>query len=182
MRYRVSKFSVNKGKYNVVYNKHGSTGIDEQYSFKSEEKPRPDFITAYTSMKDLLLSKFSAFKFTKKMVQISGIEFKYGGQTFFPEEISGFKVKGYITNKNSDVCVFATKWLDVDADMANAIGTITQELEAYIEGDRAQGRLFEQTMDDLDNQEENEDLDFDDADDIEPYENDSFDRAARGFN
>ena len=69
---------------------------------KSYEKPRPEFKEAHVTMKTLLLSKFGAFKFAQNMVAVSGIEFRYGGKDFFPDEVSGIKVKGYLRNKESE--------------------------------------------------------------------------------
>ena len=112
-------------------------------------------------MKALLLSKFGAFKFAQNMVAVSGIEFRYGGKDFFPDEVSGIKVKGYLRN-----------------------------IEAYIEGKRAQANLFDEEQQangntntsDVEIIGEDDDLDMDDADDIAPYENSPFNRAARGLN
>lgn len=95
-------------------------------------------------MKALLLSKFGAFKFAQNMVAVSGIEFRYGGKDFFPDEVSGIKVKGYLRNKESEVCVFSTKWLDINKDLAEDINLVLGEIEAYIEGKRAQANLFDE--------------------------------------
>ena len=148
------------GKFDITYTKYVQ-GMDEQHSLKSYEKPRPEFKEAHVTMKALLLSKFGAFKFAQNMVAVSGIEFRYGGKDFFPDEVSGIKVKGYLRN-----------------------------IEAYIEGKRAQANLFDEEQQangntntsDVEIIGEDDDLDMDDADDIAPYENSPFNRAARGLN
>ena len=80
------------GKFDITYTKYVQ-GMDEQHSLKSYEKPRPEFKEAHVTMKALLLSKFGAFKFAQNMVAVSGIEFRYGGKDFLPDEVSGIKVK-----------------------------------------------------------------------------------------
>lgn len=112
MRYTITKFKMESGKFDITYTKYVQ-GMDEQHSLKSYEKPRPEFKEAHVTMKALLLSKFGAFKFAQNMVAVSGIEFRYGGKDFLPDEVSGIKVKGYLRNKESEVCVFSTKWLDI---------------------------------------------------------------------
>lgn len=189
MRYTITKFKMESGKFDITYTKYVQ-GMDEQHSLKSYEKPRPEFKEAHVAMKALLLSKFGAFKFAQNMVAVSGIEFRYGGKDFFPDEVSGIKVKGYLRNKESEVCVFSTKWLDVDKELAEDINLVLGEIEAYIEGKRAQANLFDEEQQANGNANtsdeeiigEDDDLDMDDADDIAPYENSPFNRAARGLN
>ena len=171
------------GKFDLTYTKYVQ-GMEEPHSWKSYEKPRPEFKEAHVTMKALLLSKFGAFKFAQNMVAVSG------GKDFFPDEVSGIKVKGYLRNKESEVCVFSTKWLDVDKALAEDINLVLGEIEAYIEGKRAQANLFDEEQQANDNTDtsdaeiigEDDDLDMDDADDITPYEDSPFNRAARGLN
>ena len=189
MRYTITKFKMEGGKFDITYTKK-IADMDEQHSLKSYEKPRPEFKEAHVTMKALLLSKFGAFKFAQNMVSVSGIEFRYGSKDFLPDEVSGIKVKGYLRNKESEVCVFSTKWLDVDKDLTEDINLVLGEIEAYIEGKRAQANLFDEEQQAHGNTDtsdveiigEDDDLDMDDADDITPYEDSTFNRAARGLN
>ena len=79
---------------------------------------------------------------------------------------------------------------DVNKDLAEDINLVLGEIEAYIEGKRAQANLFDEEQQANVNTDtsdagiigEDDDLDMDDADDIAPYENSSFNRAARGLN
>lgn len=143
------------------YSKESQSGENEVFTLSSRDKARPEMIDAFLKLKEVLVECFSVFKFAQKMVVVHTLRLKYGGNGFESDELSGFKLLGYVANRENDMCKIETDMITISKDkeeLANKyILPVLRESELYISGHRAQQQLFE-----------DESLD-DDADEIEEY-------------
>lgn len=138
------------------YSKESQSGENEVFTLSSRDKARPEMIDAFLKLKEVLVECFSVFKFAQKMVVVHTLRLKYGGNGFESDELSGFKLLGYVANRENDICKIETDMITLSKDkeelVTKYIYPVLRESELYIAGNRAQQQLFEEddSMDDAD--------------------------------
>ena len=51
-----------------------------------------------------------------------------------------------ITNKKGDECTISTSWLKVEEEMQDKLIPLVEEIEMFVKGARAQGKLWEEEL------------------------------------
>ena len=57
-----------------------------------------------------------------------------------------------ITNKNGDECTISTSWLPIAEDTQEKLIPLVEEIEMFVRGTRAQGKLWEDELEDDDDE------------------------------
>ena len=96
---------------------------------------------AYEKAKDFLLEAFSTFKFAKSdaiIITAMGIQWDKD----FPLMMKKVRFNITLNNKMKDVCKIQTSWIQVTEKNQAMLEPIVDEIEAFVNGERAQGKLF----------------------------------------
>ncbi|EKU78322.1 hypothetical protein [Veillonella seminalis] len=164
---RITSVKISSGYYTFQYAKETESGNTEYYALESKDKPRPELITAFLRLKELLLEKFNTLKFGAKFVTVFAVRIKYGGKNRNKDEMSEYKLSGRVDNKESTTCRLETQSIKIGLKKEELANEILQNLVIegmlYIEGKRAQASLFEEqperiTEPDAEDDEFNEDF------------------------
>ena len=65
-----------------------------------------------------------------------------------PRIITEVKYVLLITNKKGDECTISTSWLPVDEEKQDKLLPLVEEIELFVRGARAQGKLWEEELED----------------------------------
>lgn len=145
---RLSVVRLRDGCFAFGYLKESQSGENEAFTLSSRDKARPEMIEAFLKLKEVLVECFSVFKFSQKMVVVHTLRLKYGGSGFESGELSGFKLLGYIANKDNDFCKIETDMITIFKDKEELVNKYIQpvldESKLYIRGFRAQQQLFDE--------------------------------------
>lgn len=145
---RITSIKISSGYYIFQYAKETAAGGTEYYSLESKDKPRPELITAFLRLKELLLEKFNTLKFGAKYVTVFAVRIKYGDKNCDKYKMTEYKLTGRIDNKESNSCKIETQSIKIELKKEELANEILQELVneglLYIRGERAQVSLFEE--------------------------------------
>lgn len=134
-------------KKKVKYEKVNNAGITETYQLVTEDDFRPEILEAYVKARTLVFEVFKVFKlFEEEWMKIKSISFKWHKQ--LPRVITEVKYVLLITNKKGDECIISTSWLSVIDAAQEKIIPLVEEIELFVRGARAQGKLWEDELED----------------------------------
>lgn len=134
-------------KKKVKYEKENSTGVTETYQLITKDEFRPEILDAYVKARIVVIDTFKAFKFLREeWLKIKSISFKWNKQ--LPRVITEVKYVLLITNKKGDECTISTSWLKVEEETQDKLIPLVEEIEMFVKGARAQGKLWEEELDD----------------------------------
>lgn len=89
---------------------------------------------------------FKVFKlFEEEWMKIKSISFKWHKE--MPRVITEVKYVLLITNKKGDECTISTSWLPVEEETQDKLIPLVEEIELFVKGTRAQGKLWEEELD-----------------------------------
>lgn len=132
-------------KKKVKYEKENSTGVTETYQLITKDEFRPEILDAYVKARIVVIETFKAFKFLREeWLKIKSISFKWHKQ--LPRVITEVKYVLLITNKKGDECTISTSWLKVEEETQDKLIPLVEEIEMFVKGARAQGRLWEEEL------------------------------------
>lgn len=135
--------SISFGKYTkVTYMKHNRR-CDETYQLKTKDLYRPEMIHQYEKMKELFLQWFPTFKFSANLYYLVGMGVKYNKHD--DTLIDKVKITGGLENKAGSICKVVSEWLPVGTSENKIIMEFLKEVVMFVQGERAQGKLFENT-------------------------------------
>lgn len=126
----------------VTYMKHNGL-CDETYQLKTKDLYRPEMIRQYEKMKELFLQWFPTFKFSANLYYLVGMGVKYNKHD--DAMIDKVKVTGALENKAGSLCKVVSEWLPVGTSENKIIMEFLKEVVMFVKGERAQGKLFENT-------------------------------------
>lgn len=133
-------------KKKVKYEKANNAGITETYQLSTEDDFRPEILEAYVKARSLVFEIFKVFKlFEEEWMKIKSISFKWHKE--MPRIITEVKYVLLITNKKGDECTISTSWLPVDEGTQYKLLPLVEEIELFVRGTRAQGKLWEEELD-----------------------------------
>lgn len=133
-------------KKKVKYEKVNNAGITETYQLITEDEFRPEILEAYVKARALVFEIFKVFKlFEEEWMKIKTISFKWHKE--MPRIITEVKYVLLITNKKGDECTISTSWLPVDEETQDKLIPLVEEIELFVRGARAQGKLWEDELD-----------------------------------
>lgn len=133
-------------KKKVKYEKANNAGITETYQLITEDDFRPEILEAYVKARALVFEIFKVFKlFEEEWMKIKSISFKWHKE--IPRIITEVKYVLLITNKKGDECTISTSWLPVDEETQHKLLPLAEEIELFVRGARAQGKLWEDELD-----------------------------------
>ncbi len=133
-------------KKKVKYEKVNNAGITETYQLVTEDDFRPEILEAYVKARALVFEIFKVFKlFEEEWMKIKTISFKWHKE--MPRIITEVKYVLLITNKKRDECTISTSWLPVDEETQDKLIPLVEEIELFVRGARAQGKLWEDELD-----------------------------------
>ena len=134
-------------KKKVKYEKENSTGVTETYQLITKDEFRPEILDAYVKARIVVIDTFKAFKFLREeWLKIKSISFKWHKQ--LPRIITKVKYVLLITNKKGDECTISTSWLKVEEETQDKLIPLVEEIEMFVKGARAQGKLWEEELED----------------------------------
>lgn len=125
----------------ISFTKENSNGFIEAYQLNTRDMFRPELRMAYEKAKDFLLEAFSTFKFAKAdalIITAMGIQWDKD----FPLMMKKVRFNITLNNKMKDVCKIQTSWIQVTEKNQAMLEPIVDEIEAFVNGERAQGKLF----------------------------------------
>lgn len=132
-------------KKKVKYEKVNNAGITETYQLVTEDDFRPEILEAYVKARTLVFEVFKVFKlFEEEWMKIKSINFKWHKQ--LPRVITEVKYVLLITNKKGDECTISTSWLKVEEETQDKLIPLVEEIEMFVKGARAQGKLWEEEL------------------------------------
>lgn len=132
-------------KKKVKYEKVNNAGITETYQLVTEDDFRPEILEAYVKARALVFEIFKVFKlFEEEWMKIKTISFKWHKE--MPRIITEVKYVLLITNKKGDECTISTSWLPVDEETQDKLIPLVEEIELFVRGARAQGKLWEDEL------------------------------------
>lgn len=132
-------------KKKVKYEKENSTGVTETYQLITKDEFRPEILDAYVKARIVVIDTFKAFKFLREeWLKIKSISFKWHKQ--LPRVITEVKYALLITNKKGDECTISTSWLKVEEETQDKLIPLVEEIEMFVKGARAQGKLWEEEL------------------------------------
>lgn len=132
-------------KKKIKYEKANSTGVTETYQLITKDEFRPEILDAYVKARIVVIDTFKAFKFLREeWLKIKSISFKWHKQ--LPRVITEVKYVLLITNKKGDECTISTSWLKVEEEAQDKLIPLVEEIEMFVKGARAQGKLWEEEL------------------------------------
>lgn len=132
-------------KKKVKYEKANNTGITETYQLSTEDDFRPEILEPYVNARALVFEVFKVFKlFEEEWMKIKSISFKWHKE--MPRVITEVKYVLLITNKKGDECTISTSWLPVEEETQDKLIPLVEEIEMFVRGARAQGKLWEEEL------------------------------------
>lgn len=132
-------------KKKVKYEKVNNAGITETYQLVTEDDFGPEILEAYVKARTLVFEVFKVFKlFEEEWMKIKSINFKWHKQ--LPRVITEVKYVLLITNKKGDECTISTSWLKVEEETQDKLIPLVEEIEMFVKGARAQGKLWEEEL------------------------------------
>ena len=132
-------------KKKVKYEKENSTGVTETYQLITKDEFRPEILDAYVKARIVVIDTFKAFKFLREeWLKVKSISFKWHKQ--LPRVITDVKYVLLITNKKGDECTISTSWLKVEEETQDKLIPLVEEIEMFVKGARAQGKLWEEEL------------------------------------
>lgn len=133
-------------KKKVKYEKANNVGITETYQLSTEDDFRPEILEPYVNARALVIETFKMFKlFEEEWLKIKSISFKWHKE--MPKVITEAKYVLIITNKYGDECTISTSWLSVIEEAPEKLIPLVEEIELFVRGARAQGKLWEDELD-----------------------------------
>ena len=134
-------------KKKVKYEKVNNTGITETYQLITKDEFRPEIWEPYINARSVVIDTFKAFKFIKEeWLKIKSINFRWHKE--IPRVITEVKYVLLITNKKGDECTISTSWLLIDEKTQEKLIPLAEEIEMFVRGTRAQGKLWEEELED----------------------------------
>lgn len=132
-------------KKKVKYEKVNNGGITETYQLVTKDDFRPEILDAYVKAKIVVIDTFKAFKFLREeWLKVKSISFKWHKE--MPRVITEVKYVLLITNKKGDECTINTSWLSVIGEAPEKLIPLVEEIELFVRGARAQGKLWEEEL------------------------------------
>lgn len=132
-------------KKKVKYEKANSTGVTETYQLITKDEFRPEILDAYVKARIVVIEIFKAFKFLREeWLKIKSISLKWHKE--MPRVITEVKYVLLITNKKGDECTISTSWLPVEEETQDKLIPLVEEIEMFVRGARAQGKLWEEEL------------------------------------
>lgn len=122
-------------KKKVKYEKANNAGITETYQLSTEDDFRPEILEAYVKARALVIETW---------LKIKSISFKWHKE--MPKVITEAKYVLIITNKYGDECTISTSWLSVIDEAPEKLIPLAEEIELFVRGARAQGKLWEEEL------------------------------------
>lgn len=132
-------------KKKVKYEKANNAGITETYQLVTEDDFRPEILEAYVKARTLVFEVFKVFKlFEEEWMKIKSISFKWHKE--MPRVITEVKYVLLITNKYGEKCTITTSWLGIGDETQDKLIPLVEEIELFVRGARAQGKLWEDEL------------------------------------
>lgn len=132
-------------KKKIKYEKANSTGVTETYQLITKDEFRPEILDAYVKARIVVIDTFKAFKFLREeWLKVKSISFKWHKQ--LPRVITEVKYVLLITNKKGDECTISTSWLKVEEETQDKLIPLVEEIEMFVKGARAQGKLWDEEL------------------------------------
>ena len=151
---RIKKIKVTSDKkVSVAYEKISKTGIWDEYTFTCSEAPRPELLTALSKLAPHVIEMCELPTSYLTRIDVRSVSFSYGGE----KEVMGatitsqMKLEDSYSNLNLNTPHKASdSYSDAPADekqllsddCISDLGHLCEEVELYIDGERAQGKLF----------------------------------------
>ena len=134
-------------KKKIKYEKANSTGVTETYQLITKDEFRPEILDAYVKARIVVIDTFKAFKFIKEeWLKIKSINFRWHKE--LPKVIVAARYVLEITNKKGDECTISTSWLPIAEETQEKLIPLVEEIEMFVRGTRAQGKLWEEELED----------------------------------
>lgn len=155
MESRIKKVKVTKAnKVEIEYERSAKSGGWDQYSLSCSDEAKPSFYACFETLKSHVMAMCELPESYVDKITVRGVTFSYGGEA----EIMGATLVASMELEESNCPLnlvtphkasgsYSESPADpkalLDYDCIEVLETLQAECEAYINGDRAQGRLFD---------------------------------------
>jgi hypothetical protein len=151
---RIKKIKVTSdNKVYVAFEKRSVTKIWDEYTFSCSEAPRPELLTALSKLAPHVIEMCELPESYLDKIDVRSVSFSYGGvdEVMGATITSQMKLENSYTNLNLNTPHKASdSYSDAPADEKQLLthdcirdlDQLCEEVELYINGDRAQGKLF----------------------------------------
>lgn len=152
---RIKKIKITKeNKIQVAYEKQSKeTRFWDEYSFTCSEPPRPELLTTLQALAPHVIDLCELPESYEKRIKVTGVSFSYGGE----KEVMGATIISQmkLNYSNCDLNLntphkISDSYTDYPAseeqllscDCVNVLEKLCKEIKLYINGERAQMKLF----------------------------------------
>ena len=134
-------------KKKIKYEKANSTGVTETYQLITKDEFRPEILEAYVKERIVVFDPFKHSNYIKQeCIKIKAFNFRWHKE--LPRVIIAARYVLEITNKKGDECTISTSWLPIAEDTQEKLIPLVEEIEMFVRGTRAQGKLWEDELED----------------------------------
>ena len=152
MRIKKAKITSDK-KVAITYEKRSKYGFWDEYSFACSEDARPEFYGSLKALAPHVVEMCELPESYIDRIEVRGVSFSYGGE----KEVMGATISAQMILHDSNCNLnlntphkASDSYSDAPADekqllsdkCIDALNTLCEEVELYINGERAQARLF----------------------------------------
>ena len=152
MRIKKIKITSDK-KVSVAYEKISKTGIWDEYTFTCSELPRPELLTTLSNLAPHVIEMCELPESYVTKIDVRSVSFSYGGE----KEVMGATITSQMKLERSNCNLnlntphkASDSYSDAPADEKQLLSDncisdldhLCEEVELYINGERAQARLF----------------------------------------
>ena len=153
MKFRIKKVKQTDGKIQMIYEKQSKHGYDE-YSFVCSDQARPEFYSAFTRLAQHVIEMCELPESYLSRITVKGVSYSWTGEP----EVMGAVISSSMQLENSYQGLnintphkAADSYNDNDPDPMQVLSeeciddliNLLEECQLYIDGERAQGKLFD---------------------------------------
>jgi hypothetical protein len=151
---RIKKIKITSdSRISIAYEKQSKTGLYDDYSFTCSEAPRPELLKTLQALAPHVVEMCELPKSYVDRIIVTGVSFSYGGE----QEVMGATIISQmkLNQSNCDLNLntphkASDSYTEAPADekqllsddCISALFNLCEEIEMYINGDRAQVKLF----------------------------------------
>lgn len=151
---RIKKIKITSdSRISIAYEKQSKTGLYDDYSFTCSEAPRPELLKTLQALAPHVIEMCELPKSYVDRINVTGVSFSYGGE----KEVLGATIISQmkLNQSNCDLNLntphkasesYSEAPADekqlLSSDCVSALEDLCAEVEMYINGERAQMKLF----------------------------------------
>ena len=139
----IKSIQIKDSDISIAYQKPSATGLNDIFTLKSKDDPRPELLQAFGKLQAIMKKNFEFLEEFKIPFLVNTFKFKYGDIEGIVSQVC---VEGIVSDMNApNEFKFKTDGLNVeyaDSTFAISVQDLIDECVRFIMGKRAQDSLF----------------------------------------